>query len=631
MGSFSLMNIGTSALLANQAAMATTGHNIANVNTPGYSRQATVQVPSLAQYSGGGYVGRGVDVVTVARMHSDFLATNATLAKATSAADGIRATKLGQLEQLFPIGANGLGAAVNNVFSAFTDMASTPTDITARTALVARLSDMTARFNATSSQLDDLQTQVNAQMQDNVTRINSLATQIASVNQQILNVTGSGHDPNDLLDQRDNLINSMNQYVQTSTIAAADGTLGVFIAGGQPIVLGSTAAQLKLVPDATDSKLKSLVISQSGQNIGLNFQQIGGGELSGLLRFETQDLNDARNTVGRMALGIANVLNNQHKLGLDLNGAAGGALFNIPTFKGTASPYNTSGAAVQATVNDPTGNGLQPSDYLVAFAATGNTITRLSDGTVTAFTTLPITVDGLDFAVGSGTAANGDKFTIKPGATAAQLTSAITAPQKLAATPLSFAFGTQNTGTLTVGALAGPLPTAAATQSQNNPYLTSPVTITFTSATTFDVSGDGTGNLTAQVYPPVGPPAGVISFNGWSLTLAGTPAAGDVVSLQSFQASADTRTPLLGGVSLSDAYATALATVGTTVQGAKSASALSTAIASDAQTASTSAAGVNLDEEAAKLLQFQQSYQASAKILQVAQSIFDTLLQTVAK
>lgn len=631
MGSFSLMNIGTSALLANQAAMATTGHNIANVNTPGYSRQATVQAPSLAQYSGGGYVGRGVDVVTVARMHSDFLATNATLAKATSAADGIRATKLGQLEQLFPIGANGLGAAVNNVFSAFTDMASTPTDITARTALVARLSDMTARFNATSSQLDDLQTQVNAQMQDNVTRINSLATQIASVNQQILNVTGSGHDPNDLLDQRDNLINSMNQYVQTSTIAAADGTLGVFIAGGQPIVLGSTAAQLKLVPDATDSKLKSLVISQSGQNIGLNFQQIGGGELSGLLRFETQDLNDARNTVGRMALGIANVLNNQHKLGLDLNGAAGGALFNIPTFKGTASPYNTSGAAVQATVNDPTGNGLQPSDYLVAFAATGNTITRLSDGTVTAFATLPITVDGLDFAVGSGTAANGDKFTIKPGATAAQLTSAITAPQKLAATPLSFAFGTQNTGTLTVGALAGPLPTAAATQSQNNPYLTSPVTITFTSATTFDVSGDGTGNLTAQVYPPVGPPAGVISFNGWSLTLAGTPAAGDVVSLQSFQASADTRTPLLGGVSLSDAYATALATVGTAVQGAKSASALSTAIASDAQTASTSAAGVNLDEEAAKLLQFQQSYQASAKILQVAQSIFDTLLQTVAK
>lgn len=631
MGSFSLMNIGTSALLANQAAMATTGHNIANVNTPGYSRQATVQAPSLAQYSGGGYVGRGVDVVTVARMHSDFLATNATLAKATSAADGIRATKLGQLEQLFPIGANGLGAAVNNVFSAFTDMASTPTDITARTALVARLSDLTARFNATSTQLDDLQTQVNAQMQDNVTRINSLATQIASVNQQILNVTGSGHDPNDLLDQRDNLINSMNQYVQTSTIAAADGTLGVFIAGGQPIVLSSTAAQLKLVPDATDSKLKSLVISQSGQNIGLNFQQIGGGELSGLLRFETQDLNAARNTVGRMALGIANVLNNQHKLGLDVNGAAGGALFNIPTFKGTASPYNTSVAAVQATVNDPTGNGLQPSDYLVAFAASGNTITRLSDGTVTAFATLPITVDGLDFAVGSGTAANGDKFTIKPGATAAQLTSAITAPQKLAATPLSFAFGTQNTGTLTVGALAGPLPTAAATQSQNNPYLTSPVTITFTSATTFDVSGDGTGNLTAQVYPPVGPPAGVISFNGWSLTLAGTPAAGDVVSLQSFQASADTRTPLLGGVSLSDAYATALATVGTAVQGAKSASALSTAIASDAQTASTSAAGVNLDEEAAKLLQFQQSYQASAKILQVAQSIFDTLLQTVAR
>lgn len=636
MGSFSLMNIGTSALLANQAAMATTGHNIANVNTPGYSRQATVQTESLAQFTGSGYVGRGVDVTTVARTHSDFLAANATLAKATSAADSVRAQYLSQMEKLFPIGTNGLGAAVSNVYSAFTDLASTPTDVTARTALLARINDLTARFNATSSQMDDLQTQVNAQMDSSVTQINSLATQIASVNQQILSMSSRGQAPNDLLDQRDNLINTMNQYVQTSTITAADGTMGVFIAGGQPLVLGSTASKLKLIPDPADNKLKSLVVSQSGQDIGLNFQQIGGGELSGLLRFQAQDLNDARNTVGRMALGVANVLNNQHKLGLDASGAPAGALFNIPTFKGTASTYNSSTALVQATVNDPTGNGLQPSDYGVAFtgAATG-TITRLSDGTQFAFSAIPVTVDGLNFSMGSGTANAGDKFTIKPGATAAQLSTAITSPQKLAATPLSIAFGTKNSGTtavpgLTVTALSGPQQ-GATTAAQTNPYLTSPVTITFTSATTFNVSGDGTGNLTGQVYPPVGPPAGVISYNGWSLTLAGTPAAGDAVTLQSFQASADIQTPLLGGVSLGDAYATALATVGTAVQGAKSASALSTAIASSAQTASTSVSGVNLDEEAAKLLQYQQSYQASAKILQVAQAIFDTLLQTVAR
>ena len=631
MGSFSLMNIGTSALLANQAALSTTGHNIANVNTPGYSRQTNIQAARDAQFGGSGFAGRGVDVLTVTRTRNDFLSANASLTQSVSAADAARADKLGQLEQLFPIGTNGLGAAVNSVFSAFTDLASMPSDITTRTTVLARLNDLTTRFNTTSTQLDDLQTQLNGHMDGDVQQINSLATQIATVNGQIQNVQGSGHAPNDLMDQRDQLISDLNKLVQTSTVAANDGTLGVFIAGGQPLVLGKAASALKLTVDPTDSKQKSLQIQQSGQTLGLNFQAIGGGELAGLLRFQTQDLNDARNTVGRMALGVANILNNQHKLGKDLNGAAGGALFNLPTIKGNPDTHNTGVSTVQAVVNDPTGNALQASDYAVAFTSgTAGTVTRLSDGTMTAFAALPtvgtpLIVDGLDFTFGAG-ANNGDKFTVKPGAVGGQLSTAITSAQKLAATPVSFAFGMQNTGTLTVAALNGPHQGAAAA-SQTNPYLTSPVTITFTSPTTFSVSGDGTGNPTGVPYTAGTP----ITYNGWSLTLNGAPQTGDIVTLQSFQATADTRTPLLSGVPLSDAYATALAAVGTSVQSGKSAAALSGAIASDAQTAATSAAGVNLDEEAAHLLQYQQSYQASAKILQVAQAVFDTLLQTVSR
>lgn len=631
MGSFSLMNIGTSGLLANQAALSTAGHNIANVNTAGYSRQTNVLETRQPQYSGSGFLGRGVGTETVTRARNDFLSNNATLTQALSAADAVRAEKLGQLEQLFPIGENGLGTAVNNVFSAFTDLASMPSDVTTRTAVLARLSDMATRFNVTSGQLDNLQTQVNGQMDSDVKQVNSLAIRIASVNEQIQTVQGNSHIPNDLLDQRDQLISDLNKLVQTSTIPAKDGTLGVFIAGGQPLVLSNTASTLKRVVDPADSKQQSLAIRQSGQDIALSFQSIGGGELSGLLRFQSQDLNDARNTVGRMALGVANVLNNQHKLGLDLSGAAGGVLFNLPTLKGNPTPYNTGTATVQATVSDPTGNALQPSDYEVVFTSgTAGTVKRLSDGNVTAFAALPtagtpLIVDGLNFSLTAG-ASNGDKFTVKPGAVGAELTTAITSPQKLAATPLSFALGTVNTGSLTVGSLHGPRPGAAA-QSQTNPSLTAPVTITFTSATTFDVNGDGTGNPTGLAYTA----GGAITYNGWTLVLNGVPATGDVVTLQPFQASAGTPIPLLNGIALNDAYATALATLGTSVQSGKYAANLSSAIAADAKTAATSASGVNLDEEAAKLLQFQQSYQASAKILQVAQTVFDTLLQTAAR
>ena len=630
MGSFNLMNIGTSALAASQAALTTTGHNIANVNTVGYSRQSTVQSTRVPELSGGGFFGRGVDVDTVQRTRSEFLATNASLTESMGAADAVRAEKLSQLEQLFPVGATGLGAAVSNVFSAFTDLASMPADVTARTALLARINDLTTRFNATSTQMDDLQTQVNAQMASNVKQINSLSGQIASLNVQISNLRGAGNVPNDLLDKRDQLVNTLNTYVQTSTVTASDGSLGIFIAGGQPLVLGNTASALKLINDVSDNSLKSLVISQSGLDLGLDYQSLGGGELTGLLRFQNQDLQDARNIVGRMALGVANVLNNQHKLGLDASGTLGGVLFNIPAMKATPSPYNTSNAVVTATVNDPTGNGLQPSDYEIAFTAAGTgTITRLPGGSPIAFTgfttTAPLTLDGLQFTLSAAPAAS-DKFTLKPAAKAAELTSAITSPQKLAATPLSFAFGTQNTGSLQVSALASP---RTGTQSQTNPYLTSPVTLTFTSPTTFNITGDGTGNPTGLPYPIPAP--GTLSYNGWTLTMAGTPAAGDVLTLQSFQASAETRTPVLDGISLQDAYATALATIGTRVHGGNSAAALSTAIAADAKTAATSVSGVNLDEEAAKLLQYQQSYQASAKILQIAQSVFDTLMQSTGR
>ena len=627
MSTYSLMNIGASALTASQAALTTAGHNIANVNTAGYSRQQVIQTAREGQFSGSGFVGRGVDVTTVQRTRDGFLNTNAQQATALSSADAIRADKLSQLETLFPVGESGLGAATASLFSAFSDMQSVPNDTTSRTAVLARADELAARFQSTANQISSIQTGINEQMTSDVTQINSLAKSIATVNQQIFQYRGTDHTPNDLLDKRDQLVSDLNKLVQTTTIPAADGTLGVFIAGGHPLVLGPEVSQLKLIPDPIDNSQKALVISQSGLDLGLDFQSIGGGELAGLLKFQTQDLNSARDQVGFMALAVANVVNNQHKLGLDAAGLAAGPLFTIPGIVGAANPLNGGTATATATVNDPTGTKLQPSDYTVSFTSgTTGTVTRMSDGTVQAFGSLaPFNFDGLDFNLTAG-AQIGDKFVLKPGAVASQISVAITSPQKLAATPLAFEFGTKNTGTLNVTSLRGPQQGALA-QSQTNPYLTAPVTLTFTSATAFNVNGNGTGNPTAQPYVS----GNTITYNGWTMVLTGTPAAGDVITLKPFSSLGETHTNLLQGNTLNDAYSDILATVGTEVQGAQSQSKLSSAIASDAQTALSSSSGVNLDEEAAKLLQYQQSYQASAKIIQVAQTIFDALLNTVSR
>lgn len=627
MSTYSLMNIGASALTASQAALTTAGHNIANVNTAGYSRQSVLQTAREGQLSGSGFVGRGVDVTAIQRTRDGFLNTNAQQAVSLSSADAVRANNLSQLETLFPVGETGLGAATASLFGAFSDMQSVPNDTTSRTAVLARADELAARFQSTANQIGSIQIRINEQMASDVTQINSLATRIASVNQQIFQYRGTNYTPNDLMDQRDQLVTDLNQLVQTTTISSSDGTLGVFIAGGHPLVLGPEVSKLKLIPDPTDNSQKALVMSQSGMDLGLDFQSIGGGELAGLLKFQTQDLNSARDQVGFMALAIANVVNNQHKLGLDANGAAAGPLFTIPSITGSPNPLNTGTGTAKATVNDPTGTKLQASDYTVSFTTgTTGTVTRMSDGTVQAFGSLALfNFDGLDFNLTAGAAA-GDKFVLKPGAVGSQIAVAITSPQKLAVTPLAFEFGTKNAGTVAVTSLSGPKP-GVLPLSQTNPYLTAPVTLTFTGAGTFNVNGSGTGNPTAQPYVS----GNTITYNGWTMVLSGTPVAGDVITLKPFSSVGETRTPLMQGNTLNDAYASILATVGTDVQGAQSQAKLSSAIASDAQTALSSSSGVNLDEEAAKLLQYQQSYQASAKIIQVAQTIFDTLMSTVSR
>ena len=280
----SLLNVGARALLANQVALQTAGHNIANVNTPGYSRQTVVLQTVQGQFTGGGYIGQGVDVQTILRNQSELLTRQSAAAGSTQSADIVRAERLRQLQEVFSGGTAGLGAAINDMMNAFTDVVSAPTDITARTVVLTRMDETASRMRSAADRIDELQYTVNEQLQSSIKAVNSLAEQMAAINEQIARATGNGQTPNDLLDQRDQIIRDINQYVQTTQIPADDGTVGLFVAGSQPLVLGTTATSLS-VDDATafpgSGQIKLFFNRPGAPAVEMDENVLGGGSMSG--------------------------------------------------------------------------------------------------------------------------------------------------------------------------------------------------------------------------------------------------------------------------------------------------------------------------------------------------------------
>jgi flagellar hook-associated protein 1 FlgK len=653
-----MLNVGTRALIANQTVLQTTGNNIANVNTPGYSRQTAVLQTVEGQFTGGGYIGKGVDVLTIQRNYSAFLTRQSALAGATSAGDTARADKLKQLEDIFPGGSSGLGAAVNDMLNAFSDVASAPTDLTARTVALTRVSETASRMRSASTSLDDLQQGVKQELEQKVSAINSLANSIAAINDKVAKAQGTGQTPNDLLDQRDQLVRELNRYIQTSSIPATDGTVGVFVGGSQALVLGTSVSPLSLVSDDFNDPLKSkLAITRSGQSITLDEAMLGGGEVSGLLRFQNTDLAEGRNLLGRLTLAISTSMNDQHKLGLDLDGNAGGNLFtptNLNTSGSNILKPTAQAVSTTLTLDIADVSKFAASDYEINFTGlTAGSITRKSDGVVTAFdfaATNPVVIDGLSISA-TGGANIGDRFLLKPFSTSASNISAeFSTPRALAvASPVAGKMGKTNTGSLQLSSLAA----------RDNPPANVPVVITFTGANTYTRSDDAINTYTfvsghaieanfPNNYPTT--PYTYAALDNWSVTLQGVPKSGDTFTVFNIQdatnnngvdykLNAGNATALMNlrdvsmfdGSALADGYAGMISQVGIRTQSANYSAEVSGSIAANLEKDRTGVSGVNLDEEASKLIQYQQAYQASAKMIQIAQSIFDTLIQTMSR
>ncbi|MDN3919807.1 flagellar hook-associated protein FlgK [Roseateles violae] len=662
----SLLSLGMRAMFANQAALQTIGQNIANANTPGYSRQSVVLATADGQYSGAGFFGRGVNVETVMRSHNEFLTKEAASSKSVAYMDQTRSEQLSQLEKIFPTGEAGIGYATSQFLNAMVDVISRPSDLSARQVVLGRAEELAARFSSAGQQLTSLQAGVVSDLKANVGVVNQLSKQIAAANSQIARANGSGHTPNDLLDKRDELISQLGQYIQVSTLKADDGTVGVFIGGGQRLVLGAQAQELAVTQDPYDGSRATLSITEASGNRTLDPSVLTGGSITALLQYQNDDLQNARNQLGQMATALASRVNEQQALGLDLSDPPGkgapmfafGAPRSLPASTNERDASGNFLSRVQVTINDA--SQLQASAYKLQSDPSGTPgvyqLTRLSDG-LTRTVYDGDSVDGfkVDF-IGAAPGVS-DSFIIEPVAQGAlEMKRVLDQPSGIAAaSPLTGSTAVSNTGTATIDSLRaanGRLDTSLApmTVAFGDPDPADPAqlqyTVTLADGTVLDgiwKAGQAIGN-----QPNASPAIDL----GFELTLNGTPRKGDTVTLEATKFSATNNGnakaflsiqdetiigrrlladgSITGGATVTGAYATAMSEIGARVQGANYLAEVSTTVASDAEATRAGQAGVNIDEEAARLMQFQQGYQAAAKVLQVAQSLFDELLKLAA-
>jgi len=666
MSSSALMSIGVRAMFANYASMQTTGHNIANAQTPGYSRQTVQLATSGGQSTGAGFFGKGVDVVTVQRASDAFLETQAQSASSMAAMDDARSANLQQLETVFPPGDNGVGAAVGNFMNAYVDLANSPSDSSARQVILSDAAEVADRFASAGAQLDRLQNGVASDLKNSVAQVNQMAAQIAKLNGDIAALRGNSSAPNDMLDQRDQLIKQMGNLVKVSTITASDGSVGVFVAGGQRLVLGAESQQLAVTPDPANTARSVISLSDSGIQHQLPGDLLVGGSISGLLKYQNEDLVSARNQLGQMAAAVSGRVNQIQGFGIDAGSppGAGNPVFAVGGPVAIANAHNARDSAggfassVSLAVTDPT--QLKASDYtLVADPASSGSYvvtrqadgvkfsmapnggswnyTRLSDGAA-----MGDSMDGMQIAI-NGTPGGSDSFELQPvGRAAVAMTRVLDNPTGIAAAaPMTAVMGVANKGTATVAGLA-------VVSASNDPTISAAINFTDASGgysyTLTDASGNTTGSGSGTWT--AGQP---IALNGFELNLNGVPASGDTISVvktahpesnngnalsmvglrDEYFVGRDKQIDgsLQDGDTATDAYASVLANVGVRVQSAKTSATISAATSQQADAAVADKSGVNLDEEAGRLIQFQQGYQAAAKVLQVAQAVFDTLLQ----
>lgn len=414
----SLINSAMSGLSAAQAALNTVSNNISSYNVAGYTRQTTILGASNSTLTGGGWVGNGVYVSGVQREYDSFITNQLRAAQNQSSGLTTRYQQMSKIDDVLSDTTNSISTTLQDFFKSLQTLVSNAEDPAARQTVLGKADGLVNQFKVNDQYLRDQDSQVNTAISTSVDQINNYAKQIANLNDQISRLTGvgAGASPNNLLDQRDQLVSELNKIVGVEVSVQDGGTYNISFGNGYSLVQGSKTNQLAAVASSADPTRTTVAyVDDVVGNVEIPEKLLNTGSLGGLLTFRSEDLDNARNTLNQLALAFADAMNTQHEAGFDANGAAGGALFNMGSPAVVGNSHNSvPGATMTASVTDS--SKVQATDYKFEFNGTDWTVTRLSDKT--SFTATPdasgkMTFDGLTVNV-SGTAATKDSFTVKP-------------------------------------------------------------------------------------------------------------------------------------------------------------------------------------------------------------------------
>ena len=631
----SILGVGQSGLAAAQVGITTTGHNITNAATPGYSRQLVVQASKGGQQIGSGFQGQGTDVVSIQRVFDDFTASRVNSSQTGKAAFDTFNNQINQIDNLFADPTSGLSPSLQDFFGGIQVLAADPSSAAQRQTLLSSAESLVSRFRSLDGQLSQIADGVNKQITGSVTNINSFSQQIAKLNDSIAKATasGSGAVPNDLLDQRDLLITQLSKEIKVTVSNQPGSGYNVSIGNGQPLVIGNATFTLQAAPSLTDqNRLEVGYLTPAGLT-RLPESAISGGTLGGLFDFRSTTLDTSRNELGRIALGLATQFNDQSRLGIDQNGNPGKNFFTIPGPQVTPNSLNSGTAVIGATVSDV--SALTASDYRVAFAGPNYVVTRLKDNVVLLNGTLPTTIDGIDFAEVSGTPAAGDNYVVRPTINAASgLTVALTDKTEIAAAaPIVTAAGVTvpPTGPSTNGG-NGKISAGSVDKSYLGSPLAAPITLTFN-------AGSISSSPATSGFPQTYVSGQDITFGGITFNITGAPINGDTFTIAPNTTGAgDGRNAVALGAlqtkkifdnksnSLAGAFGLLVSNVGNKAREVAVNAAAEGKLLENAVALQQSQSGVNLDEEASNLLRYQQAYQAAGKLMQTASTLFDVLL-----
>ena len=680
----SLLNIGMSGLSASQSSLATTGNNIANVDTAGYSRQQTVQGTKSSQQYGSVFIGTGTTLADVRRVYNSYLETQLHTATSLNSESASFLAQAKPLDGTLSDVNTGLTGVLQKFFTTMQGVSTSATDDTSRQSVLTGAQALTGRFNSIAKQLSDQNTTINGSLSDMTAQVNKLANSIAALNQKIGEISTSGGAPNDLLDSRNEAVRQLSELTGAQVVERGT-SFDVYVGSGQPLVIGNTTNSLSTVPSKDDPTRMGIQMDRGSSTIDIT-SVINGGEIGGLLTYRKEVLDPSLNELGRVALVIADQINSQQAQGIDKNGDFGAAIFNninsaaLISQRSIAQSGNSAGSGnLDVTIKD-TGK-LTTSDYQVTFTSATDYSVKRSDGTdmgtFSTNTTPPPVIDGFSLALKGGALSAGDSFKVTPTRNAAaSIQTVLTDPKKIAAAgPLTGVASANNSGTYTQPTLTDKIniynPAAQAEMQTALKYST-PVKLVFGEAsggsqpyTMVDAKGGliSSGTIVPGQANTLDLKVGMVDANGAKImdtsvtpnvqktftvqtTVGGTPKDGETFTMNmTGAASSDNRNAqaLVGlqtkqtvdtgsaskGISLTDAYNKLVTNVGTKTAQGKSDVEATTAILTQAAGARDSLSGVNLDEETGNLVKYQQYYTASSQIIKAAQETFATLINSL--